>query len=105
MCGCTRDVENIPRDELSHQAFGRVLHAKLFGHKMEGIEGIDGELYEDGTRGSRLRDGQGFPHSGYDLPDGPNRDTELTQRPEERHLVDVLQRSPALYHKHSRRRF
>lgn len=68
---------------------------------MEGIESVDGELYENRTRSSRLCDGQSFPHGGYDLPDSPDRGTELTQRLEERHLVDVLQRSPALYHKHS----
>lgn len=68
---------------------------------MEGIERVDGELYENRTRSSRLCDGQGFPHSGYNLPHSPDGGAELTQRLEERHLVDVLQRSPALNNKHS----
>lgn len=69
---------------------------------MEGIERVDGELYENGTGSSRLCDGQGFPHGGYDLPHRPDGGAELTQRLEEGHLVNVLQRSPALDHKHRR---
>lgn len=68
---------------------------------MEGIERVDGELYENWTGRSWLGDGQGFPHRGNDLPHSPNGGAELTQRLEERHLVDVLQRPPALHHKHS----
>lgn len=66
---------------------------------MEGIERVDGELYENRTRGSRLGDGQGFPDGRHNLPDSPDGGTELTQRLEEGHLVDILQRSSALYRK------
>ncbi len=96
----TRHANNIPCDNFSHQAFGRVLNSKLFGHQVEGIERVDGELYENRTRSPRLGDGQGFPDSRHDLPDSPDGGTELTQRLEERHLVDVLQRSSALHHEH-----
>lgn len=68
---------------------------------MEGIERIDGELNENRTRSSRLSDGQGFSDGRHNLPDSPDGGTELTQRLEERHLVNVLQRSSALYHKDS----
>lgn len=96
-----RYADNIPCDNFSYQAFGRVLNFKLLGHKMEGIECVDGELYENGTRSSRLGDGEGFPDSRHDLPDGPDGGTELTQRLEERHVVDILQRSSALSRKQS----
>lgn len=68
---------------------------------MEGIERVNGELNENRSRSSRLCDGEGFPHSGYDLPDSPDRSTELTQWLEERHLVNVLKCSPALYNVHT----
>lgn len=66
---------------------------------MEGIERVDGQLYENRTGSSRLGGGQSFPQGGHDLPHRPDRGTELAQWLEEGHLVDVLQRSPALDHK------
>lgn len=68
---------------------------------MEGVERVDGELDENRTGGPRLGHGQGFPDGRHDLPDGPDGGAELTQRLEEGHLVDVLQRSSPLSHKHS----
>lgn len=65
---------------------------------MEGIERVDGQLDENRTGSSRLSGGQSFPHGGHDLPHRPDRGAELAQRLEEGHLVDVLQRSPALDH-------
>lgn len=91
--------DNIPWDDFSHQAFGRVLHSKLFGHQMVWVQGVDGELDENRTRGSRLSDCQGLPECGHDLPDCSDGGAELTQRLEERHLVDVLQCSSALRQK------
>lgn len=95
---CLRHAADVPRDYFSHQPFWRVFHSKLFGHKVEGIEGVNGELDENRTRSSRLSNGERFPHGGYDLPDSPDGRTELTQGLEERHLVNVLQGSPALSH-------
>lgn len=66
------------------------------------IERVDGELDENRTGSSRLGDGHGLPDGRHDLPDGPDGGTELAQRLEERHLVDILQRSSALSHKRSR---
>lgn len=63
---------------------------------MVGIERVDGELDKNRTRSSRLGDGQGFPDSRHNLPDGPYGGTELAQWLEERHLVNILQRSSAL---------
>ena len=48
------------------------------------------------TRSPRLCDGQGLPDDRHDLPDGPHRRTELAQRLEQRHLVNVLQCSSPL---------
>lgn len=75
-----RRAENVPRDYFSHQSFRRVLHAKLFGHKVKGIKSVNGELNENRSRSSRLSNGERFPHGGYDLPDGPDGRAELTQR-------------------------
>lgn len=93
---CLRRAGNAPRDYFSHRPLWRVLHAKLFGHKVKGVEGVNGELDEHGAGSSRLGDGERFPHGGDDLPDGPDGRTELAQGLEERHLVNVLQGSPAL---------
>lgn len=95
---CLRHAGNVPRDYFSHQPLWRVLHTKLFGHKVKGIEGVNGELNENRTRSSRLSNGERFPHGGYDLSDCPDGRTELTQGLEQRHLVNVLQGSPALSH-------
>lgn len=65
---------------------------------MKGIESVNGELNENRSRSSRLSSDERFPHGGYDLPDGPDGRAELTQRLEQRHLVDVLQGSPTLSH-------
>lgn len=64
---------------------------------MEGVERIDGELYENRARSSRLGNGQGLPDRRHDLPNSSDGGTELTQWLEERHLVDVLQGPSALY--------
>lgn len=90
-------ADNIPGDNFPHQAFGRVLHCELFGHQVERVQCVDGEFDENRTRRSRLGDGQGFSESRHDFSDGPDGGTELTQRLEEGHLVDVLQSSSALY--------
>lgn len=95
---CSRHAGNAPSDYFSHQPFWRVFHTKLFGHKVKGIEGVNGELNENRTRSSRLSNGERSPHGGYDLSDSPDGRTELTQGLEERHLVNVLQGSPALSH-------
>lgn len=95
---CFRHAGNAPRDYFSHQPFWGVLHTKLFGHKVKGIEGVNGELNENRTGSSRLSDGERFPHGRDDLSDSPDGRTELTQGLEERHLVNVLQGSPALSH-------
>lgn len=95
---CLRHAGNVPSDYFSHQPFWSVLHTKLFGHKVKGIEGVNGELNENRTRSSRLSNSERSPHGGYDLSDSPDGCTELTQGPEERQLVNVLQGSPALSH-------
>lgn len=46
---------------------------------------------------ARLGDGQGFSHSGYNLPHTPNRCTELAEWLEKGHLINVLQRSSTLH--------
>lgn len=66
---------------------------------MEGIQGVNGELDENGPRSSRLSDGERFPHGGHDLSDGADGRTELAQGLEEGHLVNVLQGSSALSHR------
>lgn len=93
---CINKSNTIPCDDFSHQAFGGVLNPKFFGHQVVGVECVDGELYENRTRSSRLCDGQGLPDRRHDLSDGPDGGTELTQRLEQRHLVDILQRPSAL---------
>lgn len=95
---CLRHAGNVPRNSFSHKAFRRVCHPKLFGHEVKGIEGVNGELDENRTRCSRLSNGQRSSHGGYDVSDSPDGRTELTQGLEERHLVNVLQGSPALSH-------
>lgn len=92
---------NIPWDNFSHQAFGRVLNNKLLRHQVEGVECVNGELYENRTRGSRLSNGQRLPDRRHNFSDSPDGGAELTQRLEERHLVDILQRSSALFRKHN----
>lgn len=57
---------------------------------MEGVECVDGELYENRTRGSRLGDSQSLPDRRHDLSDSSDGGTELTQRLEKRHLVNIL---------------
>lgn len=91
--------DNLPGDNLSHQAFGGVLHSKLLGHQVVGVQGVNGELDENWTGCSGLSNGQGLPERGHDLSNRPDGGTELTERLEERHLVDVLQRSSTLRHK------
>lgn len=90
---------SVPWDNFSNEAFWRVLHSKLLGDKMERIECVNGQLYENRTRSSWLGSSQSLPQGRHDLPHCPDGGTELAQRPKEGHLVDVLQRSPALDHK------
>lgn len=95
----TRFSNNIPWDKFSHQAFGWVFNSKLFGHHVVGVERVDGELYENRAWSSRLGNSQRLSDCRHDLSDSSDGGTELTQWLEERHLVNVLQGSSALYHK------
>eukprot|EP00053_Salpingoeca_punica_P015436 m.142372 g.142372 ORF g.142372 m.142372 type:complete len:643 (-) comp16709_c0_seq3:49-1977(-) len=89
-------VGEVPVDALLHEAGPLALGDRLLHDGRVRVERVDGELDKDGPRHARLRLIEGLPHHGHNVAHPGDGRAELAERLEERHLVNILQRTAAL---------